>query len=96
MTLTPLFVPGLIANDIHRSGPTRVISGVVLGATFTAGSTWTLAGLFGVPAAFGLSVPAVFTLTVLTGVAVFGPQIMNLAARLRSGVSEAEQAQPTV
>ena len=89
VTLTPLFVPGLIANDIHRSGPTRVISGVVLGAAFTAGSTWTLAGLFGVPAAFGLGVPAVFTLTVLTGVAVFGPQIMNLAARLRTEIAEA-------
>jgi hypothetical protein len=91
VTLTPLFVPGLIANDIHRAGPIKVVSGVVLGAAFTAGATWTLAGMFGVPAAFDLSTPAVLTLTAMTGAAVFGPQIMNLAARLRTEIAEPDQ-----
>ncbi len=86
VTLTPLFVPGLIANDIHRSSPIRVVAGVTLGATFTAATTWTVAGVFGVAPAFDLTLPAVVGLAALSGAAVFGPQIMNLGARVMSRV----------
>lgn len=34
IALTPLFVPGLLANDMHRASPTRVVLGVALGASF--------------------------------------------------------------
>ena len=91
VTLTPLFVPGLIANDIERAGVRRVIAGVVLGASFTAGVTWAVSGVFGVPAAFGLSQAAVVTLAVLTGSLIYGPQIMNLATRIRQRLTSPKQ-----
>lgn len=96
VTLTPLFVPGLIANDIERAGLGRVVSGVVLGAAFTAGTTWTVAGMFGVAPAFDLSTPAVLTLTVMTGSAVFGPQIMNMVSRVRTELAPPDQPGVTI
>lgn len=96
VTLTPLFVPGLIANDIERAGLGRVVSGVVLGAAFTAGTTWTVAGMFGVAPAFDLGTPAVLTLTVMTGSAVFGPQIMNMVSRVRTELAPPDQPGVTI
>ena len=34
IALTPLFLPGLLANDMHRASPLRVVGGVALGASF--------------------------------------------------------------
>ncbi len=34
VALTPLFLPGLLANDMERSSPGRVMAGATLGATF--------------------------------------------------------------
>lgn len=34
IALTPLFLPGLLANDMHRATPLRVVGGVALGASF--------------------------------------------------------------
>jgi poly-gamma-glutamate biosynthesis protein PgsC/CapC len=40
MALTPLFVPGLLANDMDRTSPLRVIAGAGLAAAFVVPTTW--------------------------------------------------------
>lgn len=41
VALTPLFLPGLLANDMERSSPRQVALGVTVGGTFVlAGITW--------------------------------------------------------
>ncbi len=40
LALTPLFVPGLLANDMDRTSPLRVVLGVALAAGFVVPSTW--------------------------------------------------------
>jgi poly-gamma-glutamate biosynthesis protein PgsC/CapC len=45
MALTPLFVPGLLANDMDRTGPMRVMAGAGLAAAFVVPSTWWIQSL---------------------------------------------------
>lgn len=45
MALTPLFVPGLLANDMDRTSPLRVVAGVSLAASFVVPSTWWIQSL---------------------------------------------------
>lgn len=40
MALTPLFVPGLLANDMDRTSPIRVVAGAGLAAAFVVPTTW--------------------------------------------------------
>jgi hypothetical protein len=40
MALTPLFVPGLLANDMDRTSPLRVVAGASLAAAFVVPTTW--------------------------------------------------------
>ncbi len=40
MALTPLFVPGLLANDMDRTSPLRVVAGVGLASAFVVPTTW--------------------------------------------------------
>ncbi len=40
MALTPLFVPGLLANDMDRTSPIRVVAGAGLAAAFVVPMTW--------------------------------------------------------
>jgi poly-gamma-glutamate biosynthesis protein PgsC/CapC len=40
MALTPLFVPGLLANDMDRTSPLRVVAGCGLAASFVVPATW--------------------------------------------------------
>jgi poly-gamma-glutamate biosynthesis protein PgsC/CapC len=40
MALTPLFVPGLLANDMDRTSPLRVVAGVGMAASFVVPTTW--------------------------------------------------------
>ena len=40
VALTPLFVPGLIANDFERSSPFRVLTGLVYSVSFVLTTTW--------------------------------------------------------
>ena len=40
MALTPLFVPGLLANDMDRTSPLRVVTGAGLAAAFVVPTTW--------------------------------------------------------
>ena len=45
MALTPLFVPGLLANDMDRTSPLRVVAGASLAAAFVVPTTWFIQSL---------------------------------------------------
>jgi poly-gamma-glutamate biosynthesis protein PgsC/CapC len=45
MALTPLFVPGLLANDMDRTSPVRVVTGAGLAAAFVVPATWWIQSL---------------------------------------------------
>ncbi|MDH4119626.1 MAG: poly-gamma-glutamate biosynthesis protein PgsC/CapC [Acidimicrobiia bacterium] len=45
VALLPLFLPGLVANDMERVGPLRVLSGVSIGGLFVVPSTWVVQDL---------------------------------------------------
>ena len=45
MALTPLFVPGLLANDMDRTSPLRVAAGAGLAAAFVVPTTWFIQSL---------------------------------------------------
>ena len=45
MALTPLFVPGLLANDMDRTSPLRVVLGAGLAASFVVPTTWWIQSL---------------------------------------------------
>lgn len=40
LALTPLFLPGLLANDMERTSPRRVLLGMALAASFVFSATW--------------------------------------------------------
>jgi poly-gamma-glutamate biosynthesis protein PgsC/CapC len=40
LALTPLFLPGLLANDMQRTSPRRVLLGLALAAAFVLATTW--------------------------------------------------------
>ncbi|HSJ91721.1 MAG TPA: poly-gamma-glutamate biosynthesis protein PgsC/CapC [Ilumatobacter sp.] len=40
LALTPLLLPGLLANDAQRTSPRRVLAGLALVASFTVSTTW--------------------------------------------------------
>ena len=40
LALTPLFVPGLLANDMDRTSPRRLVLGVAMAAGFVVPTTW--------------------------------------------------------
>jgi poly-gamma-glutamate biosynthesis protein PgsC/CapC len=45
VALTPLFLPGLLANDMQRATVPRVLVGVTLTATFVLSATWAIQDL---------------------------------------------------
>ncbi len=40
LALTPLMLPGLLANDAQRTSPSRVVQGVLIAGTFAVTTTW--------------------------------------------------------
>lgn len=46
LALTPLFIPGLLANDTQRTSPRRVLFGVTLATSFVVSATWWIQSLF--------------------------------------------------
>ena len=78
VALTPLFVPGLIANDLERSSPLLVFSGLVYSVTFVLTTTWivttAVTGYYGgwVPQ------PMAIAAAVVTGLVIFGNQFVLL------------------
>jgi poly-gamma-glutamate biosynthesis protein PgsC/CapC len=79
VALTPLFVPGLIANDLERSSPLLVFSGLVYSVGFVLTTTWivttAVTGYYGgwVPQ------PMAIAVAVVTGLVIFGNQFVMLA-----------------
>ncbi len=78
IALTPLFVPGLVANDMERSGVLRVVAGTVLGAGFVVPAVLALASVV------EAGVVSVGWSLVALGAAslIFGPQLRWLGARV--------------
>jgi len=76
VALTPLFVPGLIANDLERSSPLLVFSGLVYSVAFVLTTTWLVAtavtGYYGgwVP------LPMAIAVSVVSGLVIFGNQFV--------------------
>ncbi len=84
LALAPLFVPGLIANDVERAGLMRTTVGVAALVAFVVPATELTRSA--VSGRFALG-PAVVVLIV--GAAVFGPQLALMSTRLRA-VSEVD------
>jgi poly-gamma-glutamate biosynthesis protein PgsC/CapC len=42
LALTPLIIPGLLANDAQRTSPLRVLAGTALATTFVLSMTWSI------------------------------------------------------
>lgn len=78
VALTPLFVPGLIANDLERSSPLLVFSGLVYSVAFVLTTTWivttAVTGYYGgwVPQ------PMAVAVAVVSGLVIFGNQFVML------------------
>lgn len=74
LALTPLFVPGLLANDMDRTSPLRVGMGVTLAAGMVVPVTWWVQAT-----AEGTDLHSAWkVLAVVTVLAVFGPQLRQL------------------
>ncbi len=86
VALTPLFVPGLIANDLERSSPVLVFSGLVYSVSFVLTTTWITAtavtGYYGgwVPQ------PMAVAVAVVSGLVIFGNQFVLLAKYMWNGL----------
>ncbi|MEO6318509.1 MAG: poly-gamma-glutamate biosynthesis protein PgsC/CapC [Acidimicrobiales bacterium] len=78
LALTPLFIPGLLANDMERSSISRVAVGVSLSCAFVLSTTWTVQGL--VDGAGLQLAPA--ALSAITITVIFRPQLRSLGQLL--------------
>jgi poly-gamma-glutamate biosynthesis protein PgsC/CapC len=78
VALTPLFVPGLIANDMERVSPLFVFTGMVFSVSFVLTTTWlvvtAVTGYYGgwVPE------PMAIAVAVTSGLVIFGNQFVML------------------
>jgi poly-gamma-glutamate biosynthesis protein PgsC/CapC len=78
VALTPLFVPGLIANDLERSSPLLVFSGLVYSVAFVLTTTWlvttAVTGFYSgwIPLQMSIAV------AVISGLVIFGNQFVLL------------------
>jgi poly-gamma-glutamate biosynthesis protein PgsC/CapC len=86
MALTPLFVPGLLANDMDRTSPLRVVAGCGLAASFVVPTTWWIQSLV---EGTELQLPWI-GLAVATFVTIFWKQARQLYRHYRPVQDEAE------
>ena len=78
LALTPLLLPGLLANDAQRTSPRRVLYGVLLGGTFVLTTTWWVQStVTGATLHPGWKITSLITAGV-----VFGPQLRMVYERL--------------
>ena len=77
LALTPLFLPGLIANDVQRTSPRKVVMGVALASTFVISWTWWAQSLFE-----GLALAMVWKVTAVAALgAIFWRQVVPVRGR---------------
>ena len=86
MALTPLFVPGLLANDMDRTSPLRVVAGCGLAASFVVPTTWWIQSLV---EGTGLQLPWI-GLAVATFFTIFWKSMRQLYRHFRPVQNEAE------
>lgn len=80
LALTPLLLPGLIANDAQRTSPMRVVAGLSLAASFVVPTTWWVqSGVTGSPLGMGWKAMALISFAVL-----FAKQFARLAEHVGS------------
>jgi hypothetical protein len=84
VALMPLFVPGLIANDMERAGPARTLAGLSIGAAFVVPAT----GVVQAVAASNMVPVPLLVVAVVAGSVVFSRQIgaVGLAIGRRMGL----------
>ncbi|MFM2070071.1 MAG: putative biosynthesis protein capC [Actinomycetota bacterium] len=71
LALTPLFLPGLLANDMERTSPRRVLLGMTLASAFVFATTWWARSLV-----HRIHEPApIWVTSVALGAFIFWPQI---------------------
>ena len=77
LALTPLLLPGLVANDIQRTSPRRVAAGVAIASLSSVTWTWWIgATVTGQQLALGWKILAVTMAAVLAG-----PQLVRMTSR---------------
>ena len=77
LALTPLFLPGLIANDVQRTSPRKVVLGVAMASTFVLSWTWWAQSLFE-----GLALAMVWKVTAVAALgAIFWRQVVPVRGR---------------
>ena len=77
LALTPLLLPGLVANDIQRTSPRRVAAGITIASASSVTWTWWIgATVTGQHLALGWKILAIAMAAVLAG-----PQLVRVAGR---------------
>lgn len=76
VALTPLFVPGLIANDLERSSPFLVLTGLVYSVSFVLTTTWIVVTLVTGHYTGWISQPIALAVAVISGLFIFGNQFV--------------------
>jgi poly-gamma-glutamate biosynthesis protein PgsC/CapC len=79
VALTPLFVPGLVANDVERSSPFHVVSGLVYSLSFVLTATWVAVAIATGSYVGWISHPIAVVVAVISGLIIFGSQFVLLA-----------------
>ncbi len=88
VALTPLFVPGLIANDLERSSPLLVFSGLVYSVAFVLTTTWlVVTGVTGYYSGW-VPLPMAIAIAVVSGLVIFGNQFVLLGKYVWAGSLE--------
>jgi poly-gamma-glutamate biosynthesis protein PgsC/CapC len=78
VALTPLFVPGLIANDLERSSPLLVFSGLVYSVSFVLTTTWLATAAVTNYYGGWVPMPMAIGVSVVSGLVIFGNQFVLL------------------
>jgi hypothetical protein len=79
LALTPLLLPGLLANDAQRTSPAKVLAGLIMAGSFVVSTTWWVQSIFtGEPLQPGWKV-----LSALSFLVLYQKQIVKLATYIR-------------
>lgn len=79
VALTPLFVPGLIANDLERTSPVRVFSGLVYSVAFVLTATWIASTAVTGYYNGWVPLPMAVAISVIAGMVIFSSQFVMFA-----------------